>query len=106
MAITYEWSFPQFEVSPQVGELTDVVVTIHWELVGTDEDDVSTRIYGTVTLGPPSIDDFTGFESITKEQTISWVSSVLDVNSMKANIAASIDMMKNPPSIAMAPPFN
>ena len=105
MAIIYTWSFPQFDVAPKVNGLDDVVVTVHWRLSGTDEDDVTSECYGTINLGVPNPTDFTNFNNITKEQTIEWVSGAMDVDSIKASIATSIELMKNPPSISMQPPF-
>lgn len=105
MSITYNWSFPQFDVAPSLDNLNDVVVTVHWRLSGTDEDNVTSEVYGTVNLGVPNPDDFTTFDSITKEQTIEWVSGAMDVPALKQNIANSIALMKNPPQISMQPPF-
>lgn len=105
MTIVYNWSFPQFDVAPQINNLNDVVVTVHWRLSGTDEDNVTAECYGTVTLGLPNPTDFTTFDNITKDQTIEWVSGAMDVPALKENIANSINTMKNPPSISMQPPF-
>lgn len=104
MTVTYEWEFSSFEKAPLVGELADVVKTIHWRLKATDGA-YHTSAYGTVTLPDPDPDNFTAYEDITKQWAIDATSSVLDVATLEASLAADIDRLKNPPVVASPPPF-
>lgn len=104
MAVSYEWIFSQFDTIPSLDGLTDVVKVIHWRINATDGDYMASN-YGTVTIADPSPSDFTPYDQITKEQAISWVSSAMDVNSQYESLQNQINLMKNPPTLPMAPPF-
>jgi hypothetical protein len=106
VTITYEWSFSQFDTKLSYDGLTDVVSVVHWRYTGTDETGVTASNYGTVTMPDPSPADFTPYQDITKELTIQWMQSVLDVPAIEASIASQIDYIKNPPVVPMAPPFD
>lgn len=105
MAIDYEWIFSQFDTKPSQDGLTDVVSIIHWRLNATDDTGTFASIYGTVTLGTPGPSNFVPYDQITKELTIQWIEENMDVDSMKANLANQIHLIKNPTVVSMSPPF-
>jgi len=102
--ITYNWTFPQFEVVPVEGTMENVVKIIHWRLIGSDGT-FSSEVYGSITLPNPDPTDFVPFDEITKEWTVNEVSKYVDVPHMEAIIAAQIEQQKNPPAIPVPPPF-
>jgi hypothetical protein len=53
MAIEYKWQFPSLEVTFAVGELQNVVSTVHWRLTATD-DQYSASSYGSVGVSTPT----------------------------------------------------
>ena len=101
---TYTWTFPEFEVAKSEDGLTDVVKVIHWRYSGTDGQ-YTADAYGTAALGEPNPSDFIPYDQITKEWAIAAVSSQVDVEAMNANFEGQIAKMKNPPVVAMQPPF-
>jgi hypothetical protein len=105
MAITYTWSFPQFDVAKAEDGLTDVVKTIHWRYDATDGK-VSCGAYGTVGLDAANPSDFTPYAAITQQWCIAAVSGKLDVAELEKNLANQIAMLNNPPVVPMVPPFN
>jgi hypothetical protein len=86
MAITYEWSFPNFEV-----DSSNAVKTIHWRYTATDGD-YSASMYGSCA-GSEGMD----FTAMTKDHAIACV---VDNNSseaeMQTNLSAQIEAQKNP----------
>ena len=104
MAIVYMWTFPQFDVVPSEGELSDVVKTIHWTYSALDGA-YQASTYGLVELPIPSPPDFIPYANLTEEWAINVVSKSVNVSEMKQKLAAIIAEQKNPPILPMAPPF-
>jgi hypothetical protein len=104
MAISYSWTFPQFEVAPSSDDLTDVVRIIHWRLDAGDGI-YSAGSYGSVGLGAPDPVDFTPYDQITEQWAIDAVSANIDLDAVKNSISNEINMKKNPTTIHMNPPF-
>lgn len=104
MAITYTWSFPQFDVAKAEDGLTDVVKTIHWRYDAVDGD-YSAGAYGSVGVGAPNPTDFIPFASLTKVWAIAAVSESVDVPAMTTSLDAQIATAKNPPIVPMKAPF-
>ena len=103
--ITYEWNFPAFDC--KVDENLDkVVTTVHWRYSGTDEDGISSEVYGAQAVGEPNPDAFTPYPDLSEEQVIGWMESVIDIETMNKNIADQIQLIKNPIQITLPPPFN
>ena len=104
MAITYTWSFPQFDVAKAEDGLTDVVKTIHWRYDAADGDH-SAGVYGSAGVGAPDSANFIPFANLTEEWAIAAVSESVDVPAMQAALAANIANQIDPPIVPMNPPF-
>ena len=85
MAITYEWSFPNFEVNSE-----NEVKTIHWRYTATDGD-YSASMYGSCA-GSEGMD----FDAMTKDHAIMCVTENQPVEDMQSNLSAQIEKQKNP----------
>jgi len=90
MAITYEWSFPNFETNSE-----NVVKTIHWRYTATEtvgEDTHTASMYGSCA-GSDGMD----FDAMTKDHAIACV---VENNSseeeMQSNLSAQIEEQKSP----------
>jgi hypothetical protein len=90
MAITYEWSFPNFETNSE-----NVVKTIHWRYTATEtvgEDTYTASMYGSCA-GSEGMD----FDAMTKEHCISCVTANDQSEAdMQSNLASQIEAQKNP----------
>ena len=103
--ITYKWIFSAFDC--KVDENLDkVVTTVHWRYSGTDEDGISSEVYGAQAVGEPNPDAFTPYPDLSKEQVIGWMESVIDMEEMNDNIAKQIELIKNPIQITLPAPWN
>ena len=87
MAITYEWSFPNFET-----DADNNVKTIHWRYTAVDGDN-SASMYGSCG-GSDGMD----FDAMTKEHCVSCVLENQDTTEeeMQSNLSAQIEDQKAP----------
>ena len=94
MAITYEWSFPNFEVNS-----SNEVKTIHWRYTATDGD-YSASMYGSCA-GSEGMD----FDEMTQEHAIMCVTENQPVEDMQSNLSAQIEKQKNPDTVSRTKEF-
>jgi len=87
MAITYEWSFPNFETNSE-----NVVKTIHWRYTAVDGEH-SASMYGSCA-GSEGMN----FDSMTKEHCENCVLENQDttIEKMQSNLSAQIEEQKTP----------
>ena len=85
MAITYEWSFPNFEVGND-----NTVKTIHWRYTAT-EGEYSASMYGSCG-GSEGMD----FDAMTQDHAIMCVTENQSEADMQSNLSAQIEKQKNP----------
>ena len=87
MAITYEWSFPNFECDSE-----NVVKTIHWRYTAVDGEH-SASMYGSCA-GSEGMN----FDSMTKEHCENCVLENQDttIEKMQNNLSAQIEEKKTP----------
>mgnify|MGYP003648848793 FL=1 len=87
MAITYEWSFPNFET-----DSNNKVKNIHWRYTAVDGDH-SASMYGSCA-GSDGMD----FDAMTKESAIACVLDMSDTTEedMQSNLSAQIESQKAP----------
>ena len=91
MAITYEWSFPNFETNSE-----NVVKTIHWRYTATEtvgEDTHTASMYGSCA-GSEGMN----FDAMTKESATACVLEHSDTTEadMQSNLSAQIESQKAP----------
>jgi hypothetical protein len=94
MAITYEWSFPNFECDSE-----NKVKTIHWRYTAVDGE-YSANMYGSCA-GSEGMD----FDAMTKEHAIMCVTENQSEADMKANLDSQIEAQKNPATISKTKEF-
>ena len=95
MAITYKWDIPQMNAHIQAEGEDNVIYTVHWRYTGSEESggkdysstQIGTQSY-TYVAGTPFVpyEDTEAFEAVV----IGWLEGSLDVDAMKASIAATI----------------
>jgi hypothetical protein len=112
MANTYTWDYPQLDTAPSEGGLSDVVKQIHWRLnavsdVHTNDEGapLSVSAYGTAAAGEADADNFTAFDSITKDWCKEKVLAGLDKTEaeLQAMLDEQIENLANPPIVGKVP---
>jgi hypothetical protein len=95
MAITYEWSFPNFETNSE-----NVVKTIHWRYTAVDGE-YSANVYGSCA-GSEGMN----FDAMTKEHCISCVTANDQSEAdMQSSLASQIEEQKNPATMSKTKEF-
>ena len=94
MTVTYEWSFPNFEVNSE-----NEVKTIHWRYTANDGD-YSASMYGSCA-GSEGMD----FDAMTQEHAIMCVTENQSVEDMQSNLSAQIEKQKNPDTVSRTKEF-
>ena len=94
--INFEWNVNPMDCVINEDGLTNVVQTVHWRLTGTDENGVSSDVYGAQSFPKPEADGYIPFEDLTKEIVVGWLESVLDVESLEKQISDNIYLINNP----------
>ena len=108
MAIIYELHINNMEAASTENTLEDVVKIIHWLYTGKEtigDFNGYGEARGAVGLSDASSDSFTAFADLTEEQVKGWVESQLDLDAIKSDIAARIELQKNPPTVVKSNPW-
>jgi hypothetical protein len=107
MEINYKWIIHQLEAKIKQDDLANVIYRIHWELIGIDSDnpDFWSNRVGAEDVKYIDGEPFTPYSELTKEQVISWLDKLLDVDVLKSNIAANIELKRNPVDESLSPPW-
>jgi len=71
MAIKYIWQIDNLEVTKSLAGKTDVISTVHWRIIATD-DEFTASEYGTIGLNEPD-ETFEKFQEVTLDTVINWV---------------------------------
>lgn len=92
MAITYTWNIETTESNTADGGIT----VIHYCCTGAEGEN-SASVYGTTDhTYDADADDFIAYDSVTEQNCITWAKAVLDVDAIKATIAAQIAELAAP----------
>jgi hypothetical protein len=107
MTITYTWDFVRFNAHPTLNGMSNVVHGVDFILNGSDGEGHAAQVFNTVGLSDPDPELFVAFESLTPEQTESWVVGALGdtLNDYKAIIESQIQSQITPQSLELRPPW-
>jgi hypothetical protein len=94
--ITYSWEINPLDCIIAEDGMTNIVQTVHWRYNGVDEKGTTSGLYGAQSFPTPSSQGFVPFNQLTNEIVAGWLTSVLDVPAMEAQIAESIYLINNP----------
>jgi hypothetical protein len=82
MEINFYWVLNEgaLIVLPSLDGLTDVVVAINYQRVGSNQDgSIYSVNVGQVGCPTPSSTDFTAYADLTEQQVFSWLDKLVDV---------------------------
>lgn len=86
--ITYSWRIAGLDTYPIWEQYENVVFTIHWCLLGQDEDGHLGQVYGAIGVQPVAGQEFVPYEQLTTEIVIGWVDSALGEEAIGIHRAA------------------
>jgi hypothetical protein len=77
MTVSYTWKIEQLDVTPAVGELSDVVRRVHWRLLASDGSSEA-DVFGMENLGTPTPEAFIAYPSLVEADVIGWLEETID----------------------------
>jgi hypothetical protein len=104
----FNWIISAMDCKVSEGTMKNVVHTVHWRYNAKEtlkDKSYFAEMYGACPVGEPTPEDFTDYDSLTKDQVVSWLEATLDVESMQENLKKQIDLQINPIDETLAPPF-
>ena len=108
--INYKWLISSLDSYPKNAEgLTDVICLVHWRYQAEQVQDDKTyfaEVYGASSVPSPDPADFVPYEEVTYEMVCGWLESILDVESLNANLDSQIADQITPKIITLPLPFN
>lgn len=94
--INFKWNTNPCDCVISEDGLTDVIQTVHWRLTGTDENGISSDVYGAQSFPLPTSEDYIPFDQCYQDVVVGWLSSVLDVPALELQISNAIYLINNP----------
>ena len=101
MATTTTWTIQWMQTSTQeINGFPEVVLTVGWNLEGTDGTYTS-NIYNTASLTPPQAGDpdFTPYADLTQDQVLGWVWESVDKTAAEEAVTQQVANLANPPVV-------
>ena len=102
---TYNWIISALECKVKEGDMTDVVYTVHWRYNATDTTGITVDTYGAQSVAPPSSENFTPYDQLTKDQVVGWLEAAIDVVAMDIRLDEQIDLILHPIDVTPPLPF-
>jgi hypothetical protein len=101
----YNWIFnnQSFQCVKSLDGLTNVIETIHWQYEATDNI-TSGYVIGCTGFAAPTQEDFIPFENLTKDEIISWLEAVNDIDQLKSSAEHEYNQIKNSGNQEVLPP--
>jgi hypothetical protein len=99
----YAWNF---ELETTDSPLKATVTTVHWRLTGVKED-ISSSVYGAVSLDEPVPSTFVEFKDLTEQVVKSWCLDKMEQteDELKEKLEIEIDSKINPVSVIRQVPW-
>jgi hypothetical protein len=77
--ISWKWKIRALTLRPSLDALTNVVATVHWDIVIIEEDNTEIVVNSGYTYLTPPADgsQFVAYENLTEQECINWIKQVL-----------------------------
>lgn len=103
-----QWYINAMDCVPQDGDLTDFVVTVHWNRNATEvvnEKEYFASVYGSQSFSKDDVANFIPYEDLTYEIVCGWLDSTINVEALDLNLDQQIENQVNPPIVVLPLPF-
>ena len=106
MANTYNWKINALDAKIQEGDNSDVIYTVHWSYIASDESGEHTASsIGTLGVNYDP-DNFTPYADLEKSDVVGWLEAGLDVDAMQENLDNQIELLVNPVDEVLRPDWD
>lgn len=100
----YKWTISAMDCAVNEDGLNNVVKTIHWRY-NAIEGGITVDTYGAQSVESPDPESFTDYDGLTESDVVGWLEASMDVEAMQENLTNRIELLKNPISVTLPPPF-
>lgn len=93
------WKIVNLDRLTSLGDKSDVVNNVHWEVTDEDLDGNQGRVYGSESISTDDLSSFTAYAELTEAQVIGWVKGSLGedrVAELETLVADQIAELANP----------
>lgn len=101
-----QWVLSNLERAISVGELTDVVTTVHWRCVASDGE-LRADVYGATSLPPPdAAAQFVPFEKLVEAEVLLWLHATMGKDTVSAHestVLARLAEAREPETVSGTP---
>lgn len=118
METNYKWKIVATPCVLSKRNLEKVVNVVHWRLEASNEN-CAAETYGATSIPEPNEEGFTPYESLTKDQVVSWVVEILSIipapidgveqksqlDKIKENLDNDLYLQANPVEVNLPLPF-
>jgi hypothetical protein len=92
----YKWTISALDCKVNEDGLTNVITTIHWRYSATDEDGITSEIYGAQLMSSPNPESFTPYEEVDLNVISNWLESKMNMEKIQEDLINQIELIKNP----------
>ncbi len=106
--ISYNWNFNPLTCYTHQDGYQDVVMTVHWQFIGTSGSRYTSQVIGTESFAFNPTGSFTPFDQLTKEIVQGWVETKMGperINQLSSLIAQAIEDQITPKIVDLSPPW-
>ena len=109
MANKYDWKINQLDAKIKQDGKDNVIYTVHWSYIAKDDlepDKYMASSIGTISVEYIEGEDFIEYSDLKKSDVVGWLEANIDVDLMKENLDAQIELQKNPVDEYLHPDWN
>ena len=105
------WIILSLECKTNENGLTNVVYKVYWKCIATlidRETEYTAEMHGPLVISSPDPNNFIPYESLTKEQVVTWVKDEFGVEKTQEiydYLQNNINEQINPTIVSLEPPF-
>ena len=106
--IIYNWNFNPLTCYTHQDGYDDVVMTVHWQFIGTSGSLYTAQSIGTESFTFNPTVSFTPFDQLTKEIVQGWVEDKMGperISQLSASVAQQIEDQITPKIVNLSPPW-
>jgi len=89
------WTVYEMDRHANYEDKEGVIYQLHWDCIAS-QDGESHRITGCNSLDITDLSEFTDYANVTEEQVMTWLSEVMDVESVEDKCRAGLEKKLNP----------
>lgn len=104
--VNYNYEILRLNVAPHKNELDNVVVSVNWRYQITEESEYADMYYLTNLTNDVDSNSFIEYDDLTDETVFSWVSQLVDIDSLQKQLQDKLEEVKVPSNVEKLPPWD